>query len=120
MLSSAFIPAAMLSSLLPASKAMACNSLISGIYWSMVAKGIFAVHFASIIGCNCPLATGRSRNSGGFAGLGDHAAAEARVAFVKKSAFAISSTVCTASNFDIDSVSLGMLNPGVMQQGLNK
>ena len=66
-------------------------------YWSIKASGAFAVHFARTSGCGWPSFVGRSRYSGGFFGLGDHAAAVASVARGKKDSLAESSGVFTAS-----------------------
>src|SRR5690242_21958043 len=80
-----------------------------------MASGAFAAHFATISDCDSPFFIGRSRNSGGFFGFGDHAAADAKIAFVKKSAFATSagSRMASARGFGRGLVV-------AMQQGLSR
>src|ERR1700677_3756807 len=63
----------------------------------MKASGAFAAHFARTSGCGTPSFVGRSRESGGFFGLGDRAAAEARVARAKNGRLAESAGVLAAS-----------------------
>ena len=45
---------------------------------STISMGAFATHLAMMSGWTLPSLTGRSRKSGGFFGLGDHAAADPR------------------------------------------
>src|SRR5579862_8089764 len=63
----------------------------------MKASGALAAHFARTSGCGAPSFVARSRYSGGFFGLGDHAAAEASVARAKNGRLAESAGVFTAS-----------------------
>src|SRR5579864_2889053 len=48
-------------------------------YWSTIASGELATHLAAMAGTGWPSLVGRSKNCGGFMGLGDHAAASAKV-----------------------------------------
>src|SRR5258707_1286982 len=48
-------------------------------YWSTIARGELAIHLAATSGTTWPSLVGRSKNCGGFFGLGDHAAASALV-----------------------------------------
>src|ERR1700722_2358186 len=87
------------SSLSPASMAMACIFLKFKMYCSIIASGALAAHLATTAGCTSPSLYGRSKNSGGFFGLGDHAAADAIWALVPKSAWAKSAALWIASAF---------------------
>src|SRR4051794_37658398 len=87
-------------------------------YWSTNASGAFAAHFASTSGCTAPSLLGRSRYSGGFFGLGDHAAAEASWARNPNESFAESSAVLTAARAFSFSALTGPAARADMQQGL--
>ena len=62
----------------------------------MNASGAFAAHFARTAGSLSP--RGRSRNSGGFFGFGDHAAADASCARSPNGSLAESAAVLTAAS----------------------
>ena len=103
----------------PASAAMPRRRFRLTRYWSTIASGALAAHFAVMSGWSSPFLVGRSKKKGGFFGFGDHAAADANCAFVWKSAFSNSSIVL------MDSARGGPPRPGqafmpaVMQQGLS-
>src|SRR5579871_2579360 len=84
----------------------------------MNARGALAAHLASTSGRTAPSFIGRSKYSGGFFGLGDHAAALASCARGKNPSLAESSGVFTASSaFSIS----GFGDPAILadrQQGL--
>src|SRR6185369_3763744 len=86
-------------SLSPTSRAKAFSRFRLPMYWSAIASGALADQRAITEGWTTPPLVGRSRNRGGFLGLGDQAA-EARVSWVPNSALAMSSSVFTASDLD--------------------
>src|SRR5208337_1655180 len=86
-------------------------------YWWTKTNGAFAVHLASTSCCGAPSFVGTSRYSGGFFGLGDHAAAEASWARAKNARLAESAGVFTASTA-FASAGLGGPPIGARQHGL--
>src|SRR5688572_20039623 len=84
----------------------------------MNASGAFAAHLANTSAWISPALVGRSRNSGGFFGLGDHAAAAASCARAMKGSLAESSGVLIASNILSVSGLAGAGDRGARQHGL--
>src|ERR1700691_1943334 len=85
-------------------------------YWSSIASGAFASHWAATSGWGLPSTLGRSKYRGGLLGLGDQAAAEAIIARVPKSVLARSAALWMASAFA--SASVVGFGLGIRQQAL--
>src|ERR1051326_5393108 len=84
----------------------------------MNANGAFAAHFAITSAWTTPSLIGKSRYSGGFLGLGDHAAAEANCARTPKGSPAESVGDFTASRALFVSVFPGPAPRAARQHGL--